>query len=541
MQDKILRRQHFKQIKSLFKSLRLKIYLLSAVMAILSIITVGLALLLKSVIDQAIDGQSQQLLISVAISVGLLVGYAVCQVVTNYFISSLVWECGKRLRMHLHDKVLARNDIEGYTTGDLIAIAYDESLEICQYFTLYGIRIIIACIEIAVYVVLLWMVSYIIALVVIAATLIFIVFLDIFNKKLAKSTLEFNKKKGASQTVFLQGLHGFWVIKFLQKQTYQNQNYQQSLKEAQIYKSHQIRDNAFWQTIAALFHKTFPVVVAILVTYLVSIGYASSMSSVMLVYLLATYLITPIVTLTEAFKTRKINIKAYERIKPLLIEQPCNFGDEHLDEIKTIVVDIKTFGYADKIVLRDLQLEINKGDSLSIVGESGKGKTTLLKLLLNQLQLQDGAIYINGTNIQKVRQEDFYNNIGFLSQMPFMFEKSIRENIMLGDTFSQAQLDKAILDCGLTTFIQDYGLDKKIDEKNENLSGGQLQRVALARVLIRQPKVIILDEPTSALDKSTATSIMNNIFSYAKDCNIILICVTHDIELAKKFAKVVQL
>ena len=120
-----------------------------------------------------------------------------------------------------------------------------------------------------------------------------------------------------------------------------------------------------------------------------------------------------------------------------------------------------------------------------------------------------------------------FANISLVEQKPFLFSVSIKENILLGNDFGKEQLDEVIKVCALEEMVRQYGLEKEIDWNGGNVSGGELQRITIARTLIRKPKFLLLDEITASLDAKTAELIAKNIVAFTKKYNIGIIAVSH--------------
>ena len=164
-----------------------------------------------------------------------------------------------------------------------------------------------------------------------------------------------------------------------------------------------------------------------------------------------------------------------------------------------------TFRYNDdrEAVLKDFNLSVKKGECIALVGESGAGKTTLLNLIIGFNKVTQGKVFIDGMDLSKIDLRSYREHIAVVPQNTILFSGSIRENITYGlKSVSEEKLNEIINYANLREFIDKLplGLDTQIGEHGGNLSGGQKQRIAIARALIRDPKVIILDEATSALD-----------------------------------------
>ncbi|PYQ26590.1 MAG: ABC transporter ATP-binding protein [Acidobacteria bacterium] len=170
-----------------------------------------------------------------------------------------------------------------------------------------------------------------------------------------------------------------------------------------------------------------------------------------------------------------------------------------------------TFAYADRAVLRDINLSLRHGETVGIVGRTGSGKSTLLSLLTRTFEPPPGTIFIDGIPIETIPQHQLRDWIGMVPQETFLFSESIAENIRFGRAnASAAEVAEAAEEAGLTgdvaTFAQ--GLDTVIGERGITLSGGQKQRTAIARALVREPLILILDDSLSAVDTQTEEKIL---------------------------------
>jgi ATP-binding cassette subfamily B protein len=183
------------------------------------------------------------------------------------------------------------------------------------------------------------------------------------------------------------------------------------------------------------------------------------------------------------------------------------------EKLTTIRGDFKfkdvTFHYADAVekdILYKFNLDVNAGETIALVGESGAGKTTILNLLIGFIRPTSGKIFLDGKDLENLNLRTYRDFISVVPQNTILFSGSIRDNITYGmPDVTDEQLWAAIESANLKKFISELpkGLDTMIGENGGKLSGGQRQRLAIARALVRDPKIIIFDEATSALDSTS--------------------------------------
>ncbi|MDP5275362.1 ABC transporter ATP-binding protein [Chengkuizengella axinellae] len=171
----------------------------------------------------------------------------------------------------------------------------------------------------------------------------------------------------------------------------------------------------------------------------------------------------------------------------------------------------------------------------SIIGKSGSGKSTLLKLLNHLISYDNGIIQYNGQDISTMDPIQLRREVVMLSQTPSIYDGTVKDNLLIGLKFSEKDTD-SIHDQQLHDLLEKFDLHKKLDENADDLSGGEKQRLAFARIILMDPPVYLLDEPTSALDDETADEVMERFFQFIKSNQKTVIMVTHSLKVAEKFS-----
>jgi len=219
--------------------------------------------------------------------------------------------------------------------------------------------------------------------------------------------------------------------------------------------------------------------------------------------------------------------------KPNAIEMPKTHKEIKFNDV--------TFNYLPDVpVLKHINLTVHQGETIAIVGNSGGGKTTLVNLLPRFYDVNAGSITVDGTDIRDFTLKSLRQNIAVVFQDNFLFEGTIRENIMLGDeNATPEQVEQALKMAYLEDFISTLkdGLDTQIGERGIMLSGGQRQRVAIARAFLKNAPILVLDEATSALDNKSEAVVQKAIENLMQEKTVFVIA--HRLSTIRNATKII--
>ena len=251
-------------------------------------------------------------------------------------------------------------------------------------------------------------------------------------------------------------------------------------------------------------------------------------------------LVRPMIRLGFVVNAFERGAASMERISRILDQQPEIGDHENVRcDIETIQGDIEfrnlNFAYPDgTLVLKNLNLKINRGKTVAVVGHTGCGKTTLVNLIPRIYEADRGMIFIDGVDVQDIPVQVLRSNIGFVEQEPFLFSGTLRNNIAYGvESASEAEVRGVVHTTDLQGQIEEFpdGLDTYLGERGITISGGQRQRAALARAITIHPRILILDSAFANVDTHTEDTILNRLNDVMADRTTIII--SHRISTVK--------
>jgi len=240
------------------------------------------------------------------------------------------------------------------------------------------------------------------------------------------------------------------------------------------------------------------------------------------------------------FKQAEASIKRLNNIN----QEPLEDNKENLTKISNLEgkISFKKVNFAykkDNHVLKNINLEIKKGEVTAFVGASGAGKSTMLALILKFITPNNGEILIDDKNLKLLNTKDIRKNIALVQQQPFLFSGKIIDAIRMGRSFTKEEVIESAKKSNAHHFIQQLPekYETEITERGSNFSGGQIQRIAIARAILGNPSILLLDEATSALDAESESEVQEGLNRAMKNRTVIIIA--HRLATTQKADKIV--
>ena len=331
------------------------------------------------------------------------------------------------------------------------------------------------------------------------------------------------------------------LIKAFNRQQYEQQKFE---KESEDYRKKKLR----LDLVESLFHPTLNLLIGLSVVIVVwkggimVIDGSITVGNIAEFVIYVAYLTWPVAALGYTVNTLQKSLASWERIdnmltEPIEIRHKNRPGGKSLDEMKgKIVFENVGFKYpgSDEFAIRNINMTIPAGSNIAVVGRTGAGKTSLVNLIPRLFDPTEGDIFIDGVNVKDWNLEKLRKAIGYVPQETFLFSTTIKENIAFGvDNASMKQIEEAADSAQVLDNILDF--EKKFEtlvgERGITLSGGQKQRTAIARAIIKNPRIVIFDDSLSAVDTKTEDAILEHL--RVKLAHVTTIMISHRISTVK--------
>ncbi len=356
------------------------------------------------------------------------------------------------------------------------------------------------------------------------------------SKEITKTEKNLSKKNAEFMEFMRDTLSGFSVIKSFQAESeLENRFHEENVK---IEKAKFLR--RFAEENINLLSTAASVVMRLGVFLFgawLSLSNSHVTPGIVLVFLqLLTFVITPIEKIPSLFANRKAARSLIAQTEELLYEKPDEMERIEKDSLKsTIEIQNLSFSYEASVkALRNVSLTFHAGKKYAIVGASGSGKSTLFKLLTKYSSDYDGNILFDGIDLRNITYSSLSQIISTVQQNVFVFHDSIYNNICLYKNIPEKEFDCVIQKSGLSSLIQQKGKNFSCGTNGNKLSGGEKQRISIARALLRNTSILLMDEASSALDEKTADEIMHSILDMPGTTSLVI---THRLNstLLKKY------
>ena len=410
-------------------------------------------------------------------------------------------------------------------SGKLVTLAIDGIGKVKQYFELNVSKQIRGAIIPALTVVFIFYTDYVSALMIISVIPVIVIFMILLGINARDMANRQYKKYRALSNNFIDTIRGVETLKFLGvSKNYlpimekKNKEYRQStMKTLSV---------AFLNSFALDFLTTIAIALLAVRLGILLLDGSTFLLPSLTVLIIAPEFFLPMKQAATDYHATLDGQMAYEDINRMIINNEKNNKNKlTIDGVESIKLENICFIKDDKKILDNISLSINKGEKICLVGQSGSGKTSLISILSGFNEQTEGNILINEEKIN-LKNVNWSNNISYISQFPYIFPETIRNNILFysNDDISDERLKEITSLVGLDEFISNLpeGYDTNIGEGGQDLSGGQAQRIAIARALISGREIIILDEPTSHLDIETEFEIKEKLLELFKGRTVII-------------------
>lgn len=344
------------------------------------------------------------------------------------------------------------------------------------------------------------------------------VVLGLFSKRMVRVNMNIKRNLARFNTAIQNAISGMRVVKAFANEEYEKKNF---MHLAEGYRLAMVE---FYNSMAISFSFNYIIMRLINLFALIAGAYYTlqgelTVGELVGYILLSNVFVRPLEKINNMLEIYPKGYAGFMRFVEEIDTEPDIIDKENAIEAPKFEGNIEysnvSFGYDDgPPVLEDINISIEQGQTVAFVGPSGAGKTTLVNLLARFYEVTKGDITIDGVNIQDVTMSSLRKQIGIVQQDVFLFDGTIRENVLYGRLdASDAEVEAAIEAAKLTEVITNLpdGIDTQIGERGVSLSGGQKQRLSIARIFLKNPKILILDEATSALDTATERFIQSSL------------------------------
>ena len=481
------------------------------------------------IVDIFSSGQTERFIPIIALSIGLIITMFLAEYIDGLVMSKYIKNTVNYLRTDIFSKIIDK-DIKDFSldnSGKYISILYNDIKIIEDNFLNNIFQVIASILSFSISIAVLFYISPVVVIFIVFFGVLGFIIPNALSKKLviAKNDYSTNLEEITSVTKDL--FSGFEVIKGFNISKKINQVFKYNSNNVETSKRKCSIIEAIVRGFSISFSVTIYLGVLILGGYLMYHNRITVGTAIIIIQL-STHIVGPVKTSISLINQIKSVSLISKKIEDILKSSSEDIEENNLENFKNCIeINNLSFSYnEERKALDNINLVFEKNKKYAIVGESGCGKSTLIKLLMRYYNDYEGSIKIDDNDLKAIYSSDLYKNMSMIQQNVFMFDDTIKENIKLFANYSDEKVIKACKRSGIYNLIERLpnGIDSLVGENGSKLSGGEKQRIAIARSLINDTQILILDESTSALDNESAYNLESSLLELD---DLTLIVVTH--------------
>ena len=484
--------------------------------------------------QQVVQHSEQQALLVVSLLVIVLFFLKTANIfLANFFMSPIRNGVVKDIRNQIYQKMLhlpigffsdeKKGDLMSRVTQDVQEIEWSIMASLEKFFR--------DPINILIFLIGLFLISPLLTVFVLVLLPVSAIAIGQIGKNLRKSSTRSQAQMGRLMSFLEESLSGLRVIKAFNAEKTMQGNFE-ALNQDYTHTMNRITRKRYLASPLSEFLGA--IVIVVLLTYggnLVIGGKSELSASAFIAYIaIFSQLLTPAKSFSTAFYHLQKGLASYDRVNeilavPIQIKDPAKAT--RVDQFNhAIAFHHVEFAYGTKPVLHDISIQINKGQTVALVGHSGSGKSTFIDLIPRFHDVNQGSITIDGIDIRQLKIVELRGLLGYVHQEPLLFNDSFLNNITMGDTKpDEEKVFKVIQAAHATEFIESdpEGIHRSIGDRGGKLSGGQRQRISIARALYSNPEILLLDEATSSLDSDSERQVQEALQTLMKGRTTIVV------------------
>lgn len=538
IQEENMFNKHFSEIKKT-QIIAIITGMMNSIGAVLS------AFMIQKIVD-AVTSNEVHLIKDLSIKfVILLVAFLIVSFAFQYYLRIIIQTGSFQIRKNLFSNLFKLDyiDISKFKSGDILTSITSDTERISEMYSLSTVTTFMMATQFIITIGLITYYNYYVSIFALFCVLIGMLVSKITSKKIAEYSVELQAISGKENSQIIETMEGARTVKQLKKEEYFFDEYKDILDEKYKASKKLAVQIALYSDVYVFANNIMPFATVVISLIFVLRG-TMTVGQLVAILSIAGALTEPITFLGDLISKKKVADELLKKNENLL-ELPSVVTKKPMlttgSSFENLTFKSSGYSFGERTILEDVDFTLDKGKVYAIVGESGKGKSTIYNIISKFVDNKDVEVKINGNDISEISSAAIYDSIMQVDQRPFTVNKSIRENITLGDNFSDEELNKVIEVCQLKNLVLQKGLDFVIDERGENVSGGEKQRISIARMLIRKPDLLLLDEPTSALDEATSENFVRDIVDFAKEENITIVSITHREDFTKKADEIIRI